>query len=71
MEPHSYIGHMPLSRREIRTRATKFAKQWATAYNEDADAKPFWYEFFQVFGIRGRTVGSYEVHVKKLTKADG
>jgi hypothetical protein len=62
---------MPLSRREIRTRATKFAKQWATAYNEDADAKPFWYEFFQVFGIRGRTVGSYEVHVKKLTKADG
>ncbi|MEZ4758139.1 MAG: DNA methyltransferase [Flavobacteriales bacterium] len=62
---------MPLSRREIRTRATRFAKQWATAHNEDADAKPFWGEFFEVFGVRARTVGSYELHVKKLSKADG
>ncbi|MDX9751575.1 MAG: class I SAM-dependent DNA methyltransferase [Flavobacteriales bacterium] len=62
---------MPLSRREIRSRATRFARQWASAHNEDADAKPFWYEFFAVFGIRARTVGSYEVHVKKLNKADG
>ncbi|MBK9275287.1 MAG: class I SAM-dependent DNA methyltransferase [Flavobacteriales bacterium] len=62
---------MPLSRREIRTRATRFAKQWANAHNEDADAKPFWIEFFEVFGVRSRTVGSYEVHVKKLSKGDG
>jgi hypothetical protein len=62
---------MPLSRREIRTRATRFVKEWANAHNEDADAKPFWQEFFDVFGIRSRTVGSYEVHVKKLSKADG
>ncbi len=62
---------MPLSRREIRTRATKFAKQWAGATDEEADAKPFWYEFFHVFGIRGRTVGSYEVHVRKLDNALG
>ena len=62
---------MPLSRREIRTRATHFAKQWANAHNEDADAKPFWGEFFDVFGVRSRTVGSYEVHVKKLSKGDG
>jgi len=62
---------MPLSRREIRTRATRFAKQWAKAHNEDADAKPFWGEFFEVFGVRARTVGSYELHVKKLSKADG
>lgn len=62
---------MPLSRREIRTRATRFAKQWANAHNEDADAKPFWIEFFVVFGVRSRTVGSYEVHVKKLSKGDG
>ncbi|MBK7271573.1 MAG: hypothetical protein IPI07_19415 [Flavobacteriales bacterium] len=33
---------MPLSRREIRTRATKFAKQWVAAHNEEAEAKPFW-----------------------------
>ncbi len=62
---------MSLSRREIRTRATKFAKQWAQATDEEADAKPFWYEFFHVFGIRARTVGSYEVHVRKLDDALG
>ncbi|MBK9419563.1 MAG: class I SAM-dependent DNA methyltransferase [Flavobacteriales bacterium] len=62
---------MPLSRREIRTRAVKFAKQWAGATEEEADAKPFWYEFFNIFGIRARTVGSYEVHVRKLDKALG
>jgi len=62
---------MPLSRREIRTRATKFAKQWAGATDEEADAKPFWYEFFNVFGIRARNVGSYEVHVRKLDNALG
>ena len=61
---------MPLSRREIRTRAVKFAKQWAGATEEEADAKPFWYEFFHVFGIRARTVGSYEVHVRKLDNAE-
>ena len=62
---------MPLSRREIRTRAVKFAKQWAGASEEEADAKPFWYEFFHIFGIRARTVGSYEVHVRKLDDALG
>jgi hypothetical protein len=62
---------MPLSRREIRTRATRFAKQWADAHNEEADAKPFWVEFFNVFGIRSRTVGSYELHVRKIDKALG
>ena len=43
---------MPLSRREIHTRATRFAKQWADAHNEEADAKPFWVEFFNVFAFR-------------------
>ena len=62
---------MPLSRREIRTRATRFAKEWAEASDEHAEAKTFWYEFFQVFGISQRRVGSFEVHVKKLGKASG
>ena len=62
---------MPLSRREIRTRAVRFVKHWKEAANEEADAKPFWYEFFHIFGIRARTVGSYEVHVRKLDNALG
>lgn len=62
---------MPLSRREIRTRATRFAKEFADAHNEEAEAKPFWEKFFAVFGIQTRTVGSYELHVKKLDNALG
>ncbi|MFN8352508.1 MAG: DNA methyltransferase [Flavobacteriales bacterium] len=62
---------MPLSRREIRARATRFAKDFAHAHNEEADAKPFWLKFFEVFGVQARSVGSYEVHVKKLDNALG
>jgi hypothetical protein len=32
---------MPLSWNEIKTRATAFSKTWATASNEDSEAKPF------------------------------
>lgn len=62
---------MPLSRIEIRRRAAAFAKEWAGAANEDAQAKTFWHEFFQVFGLKSNRIGSFELHVKKLSKADG
>lgn len=62
---------MPLSRIEIRRRATAFAKEWADASNEDAEAKSFWLKFFEVFDVKSNRVGSFEVHVKKLNKADG
>lgn len=42
---------MPLSRIEIRRRATAFAKEWADAANEDAEAKSFWDGFFQVYDL--------------------
>lgn len=44
--PCEALTPMPLSRTEIRRRATGFAKRWEAAHNEDADAKPFWGEFF-------------------------
>lgn len=62
---------MPLSRLEIRRRATAFAKEWADASDEDAQAKTFWYEFFAVFGLKPQRVGSFEVHVKKLRRDPG
>lgn len=62
---------MPLSRIEIRRRATAFAKEWADASDEDAQAKTFWYEFFAVFGLKPQRVGSFEVHVKKLRRDPG
>lgn len=57
---------MPLSWNEIRQRAHAFAKEWAEESDEEAEAKSFWNEFFEVFGIRRRTVASFEEPVKNL-----
>ncbi|MCB0774611.1 MAG: class I SAM-dependent DNA methyltransferase, partial [Flavobacteriales bacterium] len=62
---------MPLSRIEIRRRATAFTKAWAEASDEHAEAKSFWDGFFQVFGVDRRRVATFEHHVKKLGGADG
>jgi len=58
---------MPLSWNEIRHNAVAFAKDWSDVAREDAEAKPFWHEFFTVFGIKRRTVASFEEPVKKLS----
>ena len=57
---------MALAWNEIRNRALAFSKEWVKAESEDADAKPFWIEFFHVFGITSRRIGSFEQKVKKL-----
>jgi len=58
---------MPISWNEIRHNAIGFAKEWAGETREQAEAKSFWDEFFGVFGIRRRTVASFEEPVKKIT----
>lgn len=62
---------MPISWNEIRHNAVAFAKEWATESREDAEAKSFWDEFFAVFGIKRRTVASFEEPVKKLSGSWG
>ena len=62
---------MPISWNEIRHNAVAFAKEWATESREDAEAKTFWDEFFAVFGIKRRTVASFEEPVKKLSGSWG
>lgn len=57
---------MALAWNEIKDRALAFSREWARAESEDADAKPFWIEFFHVFGITSRRIGSFEQKVKKL-----
>ena len=42
---------MALGWNEIKDRAVRFSKEWADTSNEEADAKPFLIEFFEVFGI--------------------
>ena len=62
---------MALGWNEIKERAVKFSKEWADTCNEEADAKPFLIEFFEVFGISRRRVATFEHKVKKLDEHDG
>jgi hypothetical protein len=56
---------MPLSWNEIRSRAIRFAKEWEHTAVEDAEAKTFLDQFFEVFGISRRRVASFEHRVRK------
>ncbi len=62
---------MALSWNEIKDRAVHFSKEWAGTESEDAEAKPFLVEFFNVFGISRKKVATFEHKVKKLNDADG
>jgi type I restriction-modification system DNA methylase subunit len=62
---------MPLSWNEIKDRAIAFSKEWEGTFSEEADAKPFLVEFFNVFGLNQRKVGAFEHKVKKLGDGDG
>jgi hypothetical protein len=62
---------MALSWNEIKDRALHFSKEWAETSNEEADAKPFLVEFFNVFGISSKRVSTFEHRVKKLDDKDG
>lgn len=62
---------MTLSWNEIKDRALNFSNEWAGTFNEDAEAKPFLVEFFNVFGINRKRVSTFEHKVKKLDEHDG
>ncbi len=57
---------MPISWNEIRNNAIAFSKDWAGVASEKSEAKSFWDDFFKVFGIKRRTVASFEEPVKNL-----
>ncbi|MDP9179901.1 MAG: class I SAM-dependent DNA methyltransferase, partial [Gemmatimonadota bacterium] len=48
-----------------------FANEWKGETREAAERQTFWNEFFNVFGIRRRTVATFEEPVKKLSGAWG
>ncbi|MDX2190987.1 MAG: DNA methyltransferase [Bacteroidota bacterium] len=56
---------MALSWNEIKERAVQFSKEWEKESNEDAEAKSFMDDFFNVFGVPRRRVASFEISVKK------
>ena len=62
---------MRLSWNEIRTRAAAFAREWAAASYEKGETQSFYNDFFEIFGVKRRTVARYEEHVKKLDDRSG
>ncbi len=62
---------MRLSWNEIRARAVKFTREWTGASYEKSETQSFYNDFFQVFGVKRRSVARYEEHVKKLDNRDG
>ena len=62
---------MRLSWNEIRARAAEFAREWADETYEKGETQSFYNEFFQIFGVRRRTVARYEEHVRRLDDTSG
>jgi hypothetical protein len=59
--------HVEISKNELRAKAIRFVKNFANAKSEAAEKQTFWNEFFDIFGISTRSVGSYEVLAKRLS----
>ena len=51
---------MSLSWNEVRDRAIRFAREWATSTDEERDKQTFWNAFFDVFGVPRRSVATFE-----------
>ncbi|HPU16308.1 MAG TPA: class I SAM-dependent DNA methyltransferase, partial [Polymorphobacter sp.] len=53
----------------IKARATEFAAEWATATYEKGETQSFYNDFFAIFGVKRRSVASYEKRVQTLDKS--
>ena len=62
---------MRLSWNEVRARAAAFAEDWKVASCERGETQSFYNAFFDVFGVRRRSVARYEAHVAKLDNRSG
>ncbi len=62
---------MRLSWNEVRVRAATFAQRWKDAAYEKGETQSFYNEFFKIFGVDRRKVGSYEERVTKLDNSSG
>ena len=62
---------MRLAWNEVRARAAAFAEEWRDAAYEKGETQSFYNDFFEVFGVRRRTVARYEEHVSKLDNRSG
>jgi len=57
---------MSNSPNDVITKAKQFVKDWENETREQAEAKTFWNEFFEVFGRSRRRIADFEFRVEKL-----
>ncbi|MEQ8311734.1 MAG: N-6 DNA methylase [Sphingopyxis sp.] len=62
---------MRLSWDEIKRRAKAFSEEWRDAHYEKGETQSFYNDFFDIFGIKRRTVAVYEQRVKLLDNKHG
>ena len=62
---------MRLSWNEVRARAAGFSQDWQDATDEKSETQSFYNAFFEIFGVRRRSVARYEEHVRKLDNRSG
>lgn len=62
---------MRLSWDEIKRRAKAFSEEWHDAHYEKGETQSFYNDFFDIFGIKRRTVAVYEQRVKLLDNKHG
>jgi hypothetical protein len=51
---------------EVRDRAIRFSREWTGTSSESAEKQTFWNEFFEVFGLRRRSVATFEEPVQRI-----
>ena len=57
---------MATSWSEVKSNSISFSRDWEDAKSESSESQTFWNEFFCVFGIRRRTVASFEEPVHSI-----
>ena len=62
---------MRLTWDEIARRAKAFSEEWKDAHYEKGETQSFYNDFFEIFGIKRRTVAVYEQRVKLLDNTQG
>lgn len=62
---------MPASINDLKARALAFSHDWADACDEAAQAKPFWLEFLDIFGLSKKRLAHFEHEVRRLGERRG
>jgi hypothetical protein len=55
----------------MKSRAAAFSTDWQNAHYEKGETQSFYNDFFEIFGIKRRTVARYEESIKKLNNRQG